>query len=1031
MAFDRKTLLATTMVAGMAMAFPTFAMAQSQTPDEERAEEQEESQATEVEAIVITGSRIRRDSFTSTQPIQVITSEEATLEGLADTTEILQSSTAANNSTQINNFFTGFVTTGGPGVNTISLRGLGAQRTLVLINGRRVGPAGVRGTVGPTDLNTIPSSQIERVEILTDGASSIYGSDAVAGVVNIITRQNLDGGNLEFFANRPFESGGEEYRISGTYGQSFDRGFITAGADFYRREELLFGDRDFFACPNDRVFLDEDLTIRGDVRVGDDYKCVGPVNSIFRAQAASAYGPFVNGQRRDGDFIFDPSAVAGGGYTGCDLDGLHMVAGGNGSCSITAQPTDIRRQAYAEYPLYSDRYESRTAISPVDRYSISLFGGFDLTPNVEVFGEFLWNRRESEQRSWRQLFPLVSPFHTDNPFGGPDNGTTTPSPTPSPGNLSYFVTPVALVNSNSDQQVDYIRAVGGLRGTAEMFDRTWDWELAAQFSRSDGTYGGNFFYNDRVEATAGNLAWFGEDLEGNFIGYRDAQFQADGNCDLAILYTADACPAGGVNWFTQDFLVDGELSPEEMAFIQGYEQGTTIYEHKYIEGVVSGELFDLPAGTVGMALGFHLREEEIDDNPGEQQRNGNLWGSTAAGRTTGSDTVKEVFAEFEIPLLADLPLVQSLDLNLSGRYSDYDSYGDNTTYKVGLNWSLTPSFRIRASQGTSFRAPALYELYLANQTSFLGQANVDPCINWGTSTNNELQQNCAAEGIPDDYTGLGSSATIITGGGIGILEPETAEATSIGLIWTPSFIDLSIALDYFEITVEDQVAQFGAGNILGACYTSLEYPNEPLCDLFERDMNPSSPSYLNILTVNDSYVNISEQRSEGLDLNIRYNREFSFGDLQLNGRFSHILDWTTRTFGDSEDEPIVGQIGEPDFVGQVSARFDRGDWTGFWSVDLVGETDNVPFFNPATNQGTFLGQPVWFERSTDFYTSHNMSVRRTFDDLTVQVGIRNVFNQTPPLVGASNGSTRIGNTPLASQYDWQGRSLTFNVTKRF
>ena len=183
--------------------------------------------------------------------------------------------------------------------------------------------------------------------------------------------------------------------------------------------------------------------------------------------------------------------------------------------------------------------------------------------------------------------------------------------------------------------------------------------------------------------------------------------------------------------------------------------------------------------------------------------------------------------------------------------------------------------------------------------------------------------------------------------------------------------------------------------------------------------------------MNDSYVNISEQRSEGLDLNIRYNREFSFGDLQLNGRFSHILDWTTRTFGDSEDEPIVGQIGEPDFVGQVSARFDRGDWTGFWSVDLVGETDNVPFFNPATNQGTFLGQPVWFERSTDFYTSHNMSVRRTFDDLTVQVGIRNVFNQTPPLVGASNGSTRIGNTPLASQYDWQGRSLTFNVTKRF
>ncbi|MDO9588134.1 MAG: TonB-dependent receptor [Brevundimonas sp.] len=1023
MAFDRKTLLASTIIAGLAVFAPTMVMAQSQ-PAQGQQEEEEKQAVREIGEVVVTGSRIRRNEFTSSQPIQVITSEQATLEGLADTSEILQSSTAANTATQINNFFTGFVTTGGPGVNTVSLRGLGAQRTLVLINGRRVGPAGVRGTVGPTDLNTIPSSLIERAEILTDGASSIYGSDAVAGVINIITKTNLDGGFIGAYASVPLEGGGEEVQVSASFGETYDRGYISAGLDYYERSELLFGQRDHFDCPQDRVYSDRGLKIRRDVLENGTYKCDFVLNSIMRTQLAGSAGPVLAANRRDGDFVFNSGAVQGGGFTGCDAPGFRHVAGGAGVCSITAQPTAVRRAAYEVYPLYNSRYASRTAISPVTRTSFTAFGGYDLTPNVELFGEFLLNRRESEQYSWRQLFPTVSPYHTNNPFGGPFNGMGNTF------NGGYYVTPVALVDTFSRQQVDYARAVVGLRGDIDLFGRGWDWELSAQYSESDGTYGGNFFYNDRVAATAGLDALFA----GRPFGASAAPGTPEsGNCDVARLTSATACPTGGVNWFTNAFISNGQLSPAEAAFINGYEEGNTSYIHQYVEGVISGELFDLPAGPVGMALGFHMRREEIDDQPGPVQQAGNLWGQTAAGRTRGSDTVKELFAEIELPLLRDIPLFESLSVNLSGRMSDYESYGENSTYKVGLNWRLTPEFRLRASKGTSFRAPALYELFLANQTSFLGQANVDPCRNWGVSTNARLQANCAADGVPNNYNDPGSSALIITGGGVGILQPETADAVSVGLIWTPTFADLNIALDYFQIDVDNQVAQFGAANIVSACYNSDTYPTDPLCSLFVRDKT-GGPRNNQILQVNDSYVNISRQSNKGLDLNVRYTREFSFMDLTIAARVSHILDWTQQVFTASVPTILNSRIGSPETVGELSFRFDRGDWTVFYGIDYVGPANNQPFnTNPAQAGGAtvFLGENVFVERGVDEYLNHTMSVRKRFDKWTFQAGIQNIFDENPPYLGIGSGSTVIGNTPLASQYDWNGRTAFVNVSRTF
>ncbi|AZU05211.1 TonB-dependent receptor plug [Glycocaulis alkaliphilus] len=1025
MFFNRGRLLTTTVIAGLALTAPAFAQSEPETTDNDEATSEEASVAVQ-DRVVVTGSRIRRSEFTSTQPVQIITSEEVTLEGLVDTSEILQGSTVANTAGQINNYFTGSVLTGGPGVNTLSLRGLGAERTLVLLNGRRAGPAGARGQVGPTDLNVIPSSLIERVEILTDGASSVYGSDAVAGVVNIITRENLEGGQFSAYANQPFESGGEEYNVSLSHGWRFNRGYVSASVDYYERRPLLFGDRDAFACPNDVVFSDEGRTNRADVIDPDTglFKCTSygaeMVSLYIANQAGTGYAGAI-------DFSPDAGAIAGGGPIGCDIDGWRQnrtFFTGFAGCALPgAAPAwftgsqsewnDVLRTYFGRSARHSDRYDSRTAVSPVTRTTVNLFAGYDLTPNTEVFGEFMFNRRESSQNSWRQWWGVIDSRHPRN-----TQFTTVTDPQTGLVYDVWDVEPTLLLNSRAEQTVDYVRFVGGFRGQLD-FARGWDWELVYQMSRSEAEYGGNFIYADRI-AAATEL----------FTG---AHFAS--GCNTALLTTATACPAGGVDFFSPAVVGNGQLRAEDEAFLLGYETGNTVYEHQYIEGLLAGELFDLPAGPVGAAFGFQIRYESINDQPGEQERSGNYWGSSSAVQTVGSDTIQEVFAEFEIPAIRGVFLIEELTFNVSGRYSDYDSYGSNGTYKIGANWALNSAFRVRSSFGTSFRAPALYELYLGDQTNFgFGQAS-DPCRNWGLSTNPIIQQNCAigrpGEGpLPDAFpVQPTSSATVTVGGGLGVLEAETAETFSLGLIWTPSFIDFSAALDYYQVEIENQVGRFSPQGIVNACYTSENFPNDAFCSLFTRAPASHPTRAYEILTINDSYVNIANQTSEGLDLTMRYGHEFSFGDLTLNGRMSYILNWEEQLFPGAAVTQLHDRIGNPRWVARLNARLDRNDWTFFWSTDIVAPVDNNHLY--ATDTGTYFGETVYFQREVDLYMTHSASVRYAMDQWTLQAGLQNIFDEYPNITSASGGGrvTGWGNVPRTSQYDILGRRAFVNIVR--
>jgi len=1033
-------------------------VAQAETPPAAPATEEDKK----VERVVVTGSRLKKNEFTSSAPIQVITREETTLEGLNDTGDILQGSTLSAGSQQINNTFGGFVTQGGPGANTLSLRGLGAQRTLVLVNGRRIAPAGTRGQTGQADLNTIPESMIDRIEILKDGGSSIYGSDAVAGVVNIITRKNYDGIELSGSTNQTFEGGGATYQVNGLWGETFDRGHFMVTGEYYRRDPLRFGDRDYFACAQDLVH-DSGAPVNSSGGAGrlssggagslldiidpatGQSKCFNLLEGVIDRVAAG------------GRYIPNAAAVAGGGPFGLDLAGWQRVGltygqvaqllTGFGGTAVAqydamtpAQRTAVEaawRANTAIIPNDDPRFLNTTLIAPVTRYSFFGEGSYDLLPGMEAYTELAFVRRESEQERWRQLFPNVcgagangygvfSPSEvpaTALPcaggalpavFGGGvvAGGTNANNPL---GGLSRSIAQVA---TDSEQTVDFYRAVFGVKG--DLGEKMpiiagWSYDLFLQHSRSEADYTNDIIYNDRVNATTG-----------------------PGTCIQALInVSGGSCASipGGISWFSPAFINDGVLPANQLAFLFGKETSHTTYSQSIVNGVITGDVVELPYGTVAAAVGFEVRRDELDDTPGLNQRSNNLWGQSSAGRTAGDDSVAEVFGEVSIPLLAGMKFAEELTLDASARYTNYDSYGDGSTYKLGLNYQITPEYRVRGTTGTSFRAPALFELYLANLTGFSAQTALDPCQ--PTQTNATIQASCAALGI--NYAtynpAVHASALVLTGGGPN-LTAETSEARTVGFIWTPDWIDFSVAVDYWEFEVNNEVAQFGAANIINACHSQAPVvnPANPFCNLYTRNLTPG-PDFGKIVQVNNSYTNISDQTSDGLDLTARYEHEFSFGTLLLNAQTTWTFTDEIRVFRTFATNTFNGEVYDADFTANVDVRFDWTDWTFFWNIDMASRASNDEgAFAVNGDLYTWRGTPFIgeFKQYTEFVATHDLSARYRADDWSVTFGVQNVLDDPPPNVSQGGAFGKTGNSvAIGGPYDLLGRRAFIEVVKEF
>ena len=945
--------------------------------------------------VVITGSHIKTTNFNSPDPLTTLTGDQAELTGTVDTTQILQLSAVASNAVQINNFFTDFITTGGPGVNTVSLFGLGAQRTLILINGERAGPAGVGGTVGPFDLNVIPASMIDHVDILKNGASPIYGSDAVAGVVNFVTKTNEDGGSLQVFGNPSQHGGGNTWDINGSYGKTFAKGYIQAGFDYYQQDSLTFGQRNYLNCSRDLVTFpgggNADIV---DPTTGQD-KCFnvlantvideGQYNGFVEYRPGTA-GPQVPGIAAIPGFFPTNLQFCGAVPTLCLSNGAGVNAAAT-RANVGLEPENG--------PLLNQQ----TAISPVNRYSFFLFGGYDLTPTTQLYGSFIFNQRNSSQDLVGQFFGL------DNPGGVQNPGFA-------------FPIPVILENLPASQTVNYYRVTAGVKGNLPNFASftNWTYDLYGQYSLSDGTYHQVYVPNDRANAifNAGN---------------------AEG-CDQSFI-TEPGVTCVPFNLYQN--VIAGGFTAQQSAFLFQNENAHTTYETEYLEGTATGDLFRLPAGPVGAAIGFHVRREALDDVPAIDIINQNVYNFTTEGITKGSEQVGEIFGELKIPIVREVPFVKAFDVDVSGRWSDYNTYGSNSTYKGTATWAVNDWVQFRGTYGTAFRAPALFEEFLANQTGFFNQLGVDPCIEYGTSgVSPIIQKNCASLGIGPNYNGQGSSIESLTGGGGKSLQPETAIIDTVGVVLTPHYWgqNVNLSIDYYNADIKNQIAQFGVSNIVFSCLTSQNFPNNAFCNLITRNGSTASGIFnpFNIETVNNPYINISEELNQGIDVALDWRNDLPW-DVRMLTRAE--LNWTTfnkLVLNGTVINEFLGQVGEPRFVGNVDWQFDKGPWTVNYLLQMIGHSSDNPFTQTTLTDFRGTGQTVNASYVIPFYTESTISIRRKFDRFSAEFGIKNLFDQAPPAIssGDANSPGREGTTPLAiSQYDLIGRSFYFLLNAKF
>jgi len=974
------------------------------------AQEPDAEEGGNVEQIVVTGSRIQRDTFSSAAPMDVVLTETAAVRGIHDVATMLQTTTVAAGSPQVTPALSAAsVVNGGLGTSTLSLRGLGANRTLVLLNGRRAGPSGVQGGVSAFDLNTIPLATIERVEILKDGASSVYGSDAIAGVVNIITRKD-EGAEFNAFYSQPAQSGGEALRLSGSWGKRTDRGYFRVTGDYSKQEILQRGDRDYFACNEyyvfDRAGKRADLI---DPRTGKYFCSDLPWGHVWVYDYATEFG---DGTTNAGPPVFlmqydHDGALAANGVPPLapPTNPNHMVAPegwypiGRGD-RLTDSLTD-------EEPPIQDL---TTLVPEAEVMTLFVDGEYQLTDSTTAYAEVLLSRRKTTNVGWRQIWTYVYNYDSAEMGWGSD-------PFSVGWTGAQWLSPLTLTDHAGQRvTVDYQRFVAGLRGEMDRVLPDWNWELSFQYSFSDGEY-----HDDQILADTIEMTWF-----------------RTGSCVGQVSPISNR-PCVDIPWLDPSFLA-GNIPQEVKDYLFAVETGTTEYTQWSVEGVISGEVMELPAGSLAIAAGLFYQEDELIDTPGPITLAQNAWFSSSAGITAGDDATTAVFGEVRVPLLADKPLVDSLELTGSARYTDVESYGSDTTYKVGLNWGMTDAFRVRSTFGTSFRTPALYELYLARQTSSpLSARNSDPCILWGDKlANGDISQrvadNCAADGIPEDFL-FTISPTVVTGGGKGILKAETSEAFTAGFVWRPAFADLSISVDYFDIEVKDEVDVIGARNITFGCYESAFFPDEPLCDLFDRAPANATGGIIpfSIIEIRDSYINISRQKNRGLDIALRYVQDLSFGTLTVDSQHTLQFEDTLGLF-DNTEEDHAGEAGHPDWVANLNFTLERDQWSFYWGINHIGKTDNYASFGASTATW-YDDEVVHLDLVAEATTYHNLSVSRAFrNGITARLGVANVFDEEPPKMSAYTTGSEvdvIGNVAFYSQYDWFGRRYFLDIGKTF
>ncbi|MEL7453471.1 MAG: TonB-dependent receptor, partial [Pseudomonadota bacterium] len=740
--------------------------------------------------IVVTGSRIDRTNANAPSPVDVITAEDIAILGLTDTTEALRFVPALNQSISLTTPELGGRTSfaagaeGTAGLATLNLRGLGVERTLVLVNGRRhVG--GVTGL--PTvDVTSIPQALVERVEVLTGGGSSVYGADAVSGVVNYIIKDDFEG--VEFAANYslPTTSGGDGYFGSLTLGGNFGegRGNAVLNAEYQFQDNLQTQDRSFTASNS-----------------------LPAANSPELAAALGISPDFLNVIVPDRRGPFNPAAGLAS-FTFLGSAGTAIFGAADGLTEIGGMPTlqvidratgEIRPFDFgvptgqAFFTLGGDGATTfgfapeSDQIPQSERFTINGFADYDITPWLTSFVEAKYTRTDSSSQVLFTLNPNDVPIQLDNPFI-PDLVLQQQASLAAQGFETNLVVDNLLSDPNTDIPREAVREtfriVGGFEGDVS---EALNYELSFNYGRTDTTLINNGeLIPDRFFAGADVVA---DPVTGDPICRSDIDpdtpFGTSGFPAPAIPGFNTFAPGDGT---CQPINLFGEISDAAANFFLLRTEQTFELEQFVVNGVITGnssEFFELPAGAIGYAAGFEYRDEQSFYQPDPLQiaNLGFLSAFSDDVPISGGFDVIEGFGEVNIPLLADLPFAESLDFTASVRVSDYSSVGTTTAFAFGGVWEPTSDLRIRGSFNRAVRAPNIGELFTP-QVTVPGQT-LDPCaadqINLGTSTR---IANCAAliGGIPDFDGSLSLTSFAVqqtTGGNPDLLE-ETADTFTVG-----------------------------------------------------------------------------------------------------------------------------------------------------------------------------------------------------------------------------------------------------------
>lgn len=986
-------LLTATALASASFAVPQVAYAQ----DTAQSDEATEASASEAQEVTVVGSRIRRNQFNGADPINLITRDEATAAGFNSTAEILQSTAVTGGTDQINDTYGGFVVNGGPGVNTVSLRGLGTTRTLVLLNGRRVAPAGSRGGVGAADLNVLPNAMIDRIEILNTGASSVYGSDAVAGVINIVTRQNVKGITAEAQHNIIGSGSGNSYRYSLVGGFSTENFRASASIEYYRREALKLRDIEWAQCPTTYYG-----TNGNDFGSGD---YIDPLTGRPKCFSIDNGGVTVNTIGTP-SIVRSPATPVGAGapqnYTGvCNrwrpragvggqIPGYECVGGGT-------LPLDVR-DTFDPDMLDVDVVTPAEIITGYGEatYETSILG------NAEFYTNVLISRRKSSQTGHRQL---TLDYQLGSPLIPAELRFATAFLAPQP--QVPYTTGIRVFSSygtyDNYQTQDFVRLNGGVRGELP-FD--WRYDFFVGKSWADSSYTSDLILADRLA----------QSMQVNAAG--TACTNTVGGCVAAPALTSGIV---GGNART--------IAPAWFDFITDPVTGRTKYRERTVTLDINGPLFKLPGGMVQVALGVENREASINDQPSPESVRNNLYGFTSSTPTVGSDGVWEGYGEIELPILSD-QLIHNLTINASGRYTHYRSYGGQWTYKIGGILSPVRGVSFRGSYGTSYRAPALYEQFQGATSGFLSQ-NTDPCNNFNDTTTQLIRERCLAEGLPGGgaFTQNSSVQVIGLGGAAAGLEAETSKALTFGGVLEPrlgeSFGNLSLAVDYFRVKIDNGVAQLSAATVLAQCYNN---PQRTTCDSGLITREPYTGPGTGRLTVIQSYVNISDAKAEGIDFTLRYTREMFGGEFRIGAQATKFISRYSRTLPTNAIFELVGQLENPEWTGTFDVGFRKDGWNLRYGVEWVGKTDSNEYYSQPANGGFTYEEYKW---NTDDYFLHTANIRYDMKNYSFSLGVRNIFDTEPPKITAGYTNFVAGNAPLYSGYDIRGRQFYIGLKAGF